>query len=213
MVTPSPPGPVSQDAAGDTFLPPRVPVTRFRKALRMAGKGLGFDPRRLAVHAVSRALPQNSFNRTRTLMLRGLGLQIAATSCFAGPLQITGEGAVPELLSVGPGCHITGPLHIDLTAPVFIGARVYMGYGVMLVTVDHELGPAAQRCGRRVYRPIHIEDGVWLGSRVVVLPGVRIGRGAVVAAGAVVTRDVPPHALVGGVRAKWTHDLDDAACT
>jgi acetyltransferase-like isoleucine patch superfamily enzyme len=114
---------------------------------------------------------------------------------------------VRELLSIGPGCHITGPLHIDLTAPVTIGARVYMGYEVMLITADHEVDGPEQRCGRRVFRPIHIEDGVWLGSRVVVLPGVRIGHGAVVAAGAVVTRDVVPDTLVGGVPAKLVRDL------
>jgi acetyltransferase-like isoleucine patch superfamily enzyme len=118
---------------------------------------------------------------------------------------------VHDLLSIGPGCHITGPLHIDLTAPVTIGARVYMGYDVMLITADHELGDAAQRCGPRVFREIHIGDGVWLGSRVVILPGVRVGNGAVVAAGAVVARDVPPNALVGGVPAKLLRDLEDVS--
>ena len=51
-------------------------------------------------------------------------------------------------------------------------------------------------------KPVIIEDDVWLGSRVIILPGVRIGTGAVVAAGAVVTKDVPPFAIVGGVPAK-----------
>ena len=50
--------------------------------------------------------------------------------------------------------------------------------------------------------PITIEDGCWLGANVVVLPGVTIGRGSVVAAGAVVTKDVPPHTLVAGVPAR-----------
>lgn len=50
--------------------------------------------------------------------------------------------------------------------------------------------------------PIVIEDNVWIGMRSVVLPGVKIGEGAVIAAGAVVTKDVPPHTLVGGVPAR-----------
>jgi acetyltransferase-like isoleucine patch superfamily enzyme len=79
------------------------------------------------------------------------------------------------------------------------------------VTVDHEVGDSSQRCGRRVFRPICIEDGVWIGSRAVILPGVRIGRGAVVGAGAVVTRDVPAHALVAGIPAKTIRDLNDEA--
>jgi maltose O-acetyltransferase len=184
-------------------------MTQLRKLPRVAGEELIFDPRRMAAHAVSALLPQNSFNRARTLLLRSLGLRLGATSLIAGALHITGSGPVRDLLSIGPGCYITGPLHIDLTAPVAIGARVYMGYEVMLITADHELGDSAQRCGRRVFRPICIEDGVWLGSRVVVLPGVRIGKGAVVAAGAVVTRDVPPNVLVGGVPAKFVRDLED----
>ena len=56
--------------------------------------------------------------------------------------------------------------------------------------------------------PVVIEDDVWLAARVVVLKGVTIGRGAVVAAGAVVTKDVPPYTLVGGVPAKFIRALE-----
>jgi maltose O-acetyltransferase len=185
-------------------------MIQLRKVLRVTKQELGFiDSRRLGARLVSGILPQNSFNRVRTALLRALGVPIGATSCFAGSVRITGSGRVRDLLSIGPGCHITGPLHIDLAAPVHIGARVYMGYDVALITVDHEFGEPEQRCGSRVFRAIRIEDGVWIGSRVVVLPGVRIGKGSVVAAGAVVTRDVPPHVLVGGVPAKWVRDLED----
>jgi maltose O-acetyltransferase len=184
-------------------------MIQLRKMLRVAEEELGFDSRRIGARAVSGFLPQHSFNRLRTRLLRALGLRIGATSCFAGSVHITGSGSVRDLLSIGPGCHITGPLHIDLTAPVRIGACVYMGYEVMLLTANHELGEPAQRCGPRVYRAICIEDGVWIGSRAVVLPGVRIGKGSVVAAGAVVTKNVSPHSLVGGVPARLVRDLGD----
>jgi maltose O-acetyltransferase len=184
-------------------------MAQLRKVLRVAREEVAFDPRRLGVLLLSSLLPQNSFNRTRTQLLRALGVQIGAASTIAGPLRVTGSGSLREALSIGPGCHVTGPLHIDLTAPVRIGARVYVGYDVMLITADHELGDSGQRCGPRVYRAIDVDDGVWLSSRVVVLPGVRIGRGSVVAAGAVVTRDVPPNVLVGGVPARVLRDLED----
>ncbi|MCO6476121.1 MAG: hypothetical protein J5I94_05830 [Phaeodactylibacter sp.] len=58
--------------------------------------------------------------------------------------------------------------------------------------------------------PIIIEDDVWLGARSIVLKGVTIGRGAVVAAGAVATRDVPPYTMVGGVPAKVIRRLSPA---
>ncbi|MGH7294871.1 MAG: acyltransferase [Polyangiaceae bacterium] len=184
-------------------------MIRLRKLARVAKEELGFDPRRAGILVVSTILPQNSFNRVRTLLLRALGLRIGPTGHVAGSLRITGSGPLADRLSIGPGGHITGPLHIDLTAPVRIGSRVYMGYDVMLITADHEIADPIQRCGRRVYRAVHVEDGAWLGSRVVVLPGVRIGRGAVVGAGSVVTRDVPPHTLVGGVPARFIRDLGE----
>jgi maltose O-acetyltransferase len=181
------------------------------KVLRVTKEELAADPRRIAAHLVSWILPQNSFNRLRTVLLRALGLRIAATSSFGGSVHITGSGSVRDRLSIGPGCHVTGPLHIDLTAPVTIGAHVYIGYDVMLITTDHAVGPSLQRCGHRLFRPICIEDGVWIGSRTLILPGVRVGHGSVVAAGAVVTRDVPPDTLVGGVPARRIRDyLKDA---
>jgi maltose O-acetyltransferase len=63
------------------------------------------------------------------------------------------------------------------------------------------------RSGARKYGAIEIGDGAWLASRVMVLPGVRIGAGAVVAAGSVVTRDVPDNTLVAGVPARVARSL------
>ncbi len=51
-------------------------------------------------------------------------------------------------------------------------------------------------------QPVIIEDNVWIGYRVIILPGVRVGRNAIIGAGAVVTKDVPPYKVVGGVPAK-----------
>lgn len=183
----------------------------LRKVVRVVKEELDVDPRKVAISVVSRIPPRQSFRRARTALLHGLGVQIAPTSRLVGALEITGPGSVPDLLSIGPGCHITGPLHIDLAAPVRIGACVYMGYEVMLLTVDHELGPSTQRCGRIAFGPIDIGDGAWIGSRAVILPGVQIGKGAIVAAGAVVTQNVPPNALVGGVPAKFVRDLEKTA--
>jgi maltose O-acetyltransferase len=178
---------------------------RIYRALR---DELALDPRRIAARVVSTTLPQNTFNRTRTLVLRALGVRIAPHALFAGTIRITGSGSIRELLSIGPDTYITGPLHIDLTAPVHIGARVHMGYDVQILATDHEIGDVVQRCGPRVFRGVRIGDGAWLGSRTVILPGVRIGAGAVVAAGAVVTRDVPENVLVGGVPARLIRHLD-----
>jgi acetyltransferase-like isoleucine patch superfamily enzyme len=128
-----------------------------------------------------------------------------------GPFDVTGLAAPLRLVSIGDDTHITGPLHIDLGgAEVRIGSFVHIGHHVVLLTLDHEIGPARERCGSLLSGPITIDDGAWIGSRVTILPGVVVGKGAVVATGAVVVSDVPPNTLVGGVPAKLLRHLNDA---
>jgi len=87
---------------------------------------------------------------------------------------------------------------------VTIGDRVYTSPGTQIIAVNHVFDdPAKPFIDQGITaQGIIIEDDVWLGSNVVVTDGVRIGQGAVVAAGAVVTDDVPAHTIVGGVPAR-----------
>lgn len=102
-------------------------------------------------------------------------------------------------VSIGPGTTIDQGVRLDGRGGLVIGAGVSIAPEVVLLTADHD-PQSPDFAGRTA--PVAIEDRVWLGMRAMVLPGVRVGRGAVVAAGAVVTRDVPPYAIVGGVPAK-----------
>ena len=165
------------------------------------------DPRRVTGEVMSRLLPHFAFNRTRTVFLRAMGLRIGVGSRIMGPLYISGPGDARELFSVGESSFISCPLHVDLGAEIRIGSRVQLGHHVVLLTLDHEIGSADDRCGPLTTGPITIGDGAWIASRVTVLPGVTIGHGAVVAAGAVVHRDVPPNTLVAGVPAKPVRTL------
>jgi acetyltransferase-like isoleucine patch superfamily enzyme len=83
---------------------------------------------------------------------------------------------------------------------IYIGDRALIGHNVVLATLNHPLNPINRSSLKPA--PIHIEDDVWIGSNATILPGVRIGHGAVVAAGAVVTKDVSALTVVGGVPAK-----------
>jgi acetyltransferase-like isoleucine patch superfamily enzyme len=167
-----------------------------------------FDSRKVAASIVSRALPQFSFSRARTLALRAAGVRIGRGSAVLGPLDFVGLGDVRELFSIGEDTLISGPLRVDLGASVAIGNQVQLGHDVLMLTVEHEIGPARGRCGRRRAAPIVVRDGAWIASRVTLLPGVTVGEGAVVAAGAVVQHDVEPNALVGGVPARPLRHLD-----
>jgi len=93
---------------------------------------------------------------------------------------------------------------------IVIGDGVMIAPGVTLATTGHPLHPALREDFRRFSRPITIEDKVWIGANVVVLPGVRIGYGSVIGAGSVVTRDVPPMSLALGVPARVVRTIDDA---
>jgi len=169
---------------------------------------VAWDPRKAAVRVLSSALPQHGFNRLRTHLLVGAGVRIGHGAAIAGPVRITGPGAVEKLLSIGPGSFISGQLHIDLGAEVRIGDRVYIGDDVKLLTRTHEIGRSEQRCGCLQWAPIEIGDGTWIGSRVTIMPGVRVGRGAVVGAGAIVTEDVAADSLFAGVPARFVRSLD-----
>jgi acetyltransferase-like isoleucine patch superfamily enzyme len=163
--------------------------------------------RRLFAH-VSSNLPGQAFSRTRTALLRRAGVRIGARSLIQGAMHITGDANPCDKISIGTFTLVSGNLHCDVGAPIRIGDRVRIGHDVSLLTVDHHIGPEEMRAGERKYGPIEIDDGAWLASRVVVLPGVRIGAGAIVAAGSVVTRDVPANSLVVGVPARVVRDLN-----
>lgn len=115
---------------------------------------------------------------------------------------------------IGPDTFVnTGCILLD-AAPITIGARVLLAPRVQLLTVTHPVEPAERLAAggsdtpyRTSAQPIVIEDEVWLGAGVIVLPGVRIGRGTTVGAGAVVSRDLPPGVLALGSPARVVRQL------
>ena len=90
---------------------------------------------------------------------------------------------------------------------VYIGDDCLIGHSVILATLNHHFAPEQRQ--NLSHASIHIGRGVWVGTRATILAGVSIGDYAVVAAGAVVTKDVPSRAIVGGVPAKVLRSIDD----
>lgn len=130
-----------------------------------------------------------------------------------------GEALIRELFgSCGEGFHVTPPFFCDYGYNIHVGDRFYTNHGCVILDVcpvrighDAMLGPLVQiytathpldaltRNAKREYgKPVAIGDSVWIGGGAILCPGVSIGEGAVVAAGAVVTRSVAPYTLVGG---------------
>lgn len=113
-------------------------------------------------------------------------------------------------ISVGPYCFVNwGAIFLD-SGPITLGEAVQLGPGVQLLTAAHPLDAAQRRAGWQSPAPISIGDNAWLGGGVIVLPGVTIGADAVVGAGSVVTRDVPPGVLVVGNPARVVRALGGA---
>ncbi|WP_201774068.1 sugar O-acetyltransferase [Demequina oxidasica] len=90
---------------------------------------------------------------------------------------------------------------------VTIGDNVLIGPDARLYTPNHPADLDLRRAGWEIGLPITIEDDVWLGGSVVICPGVSIGRGSIVGAGSVVTKDVPPGVIAGGNPAKVLREL------
>ena len=133
--------------------------------------------------------------------------------------QILGR-PLPAKVTIYPPFYTDHGLHLDLAERVFInqgctfldyagirlGERVMIGPRVMFITGGHPIDPA-DRTAYLTGAPIDVADNVWIGAGAMILPGVSIGRDAVIAAGAVVADDVPAASLVAGtkatVRRRW----------
>ena len=102
------------------------------------------------------------------------------------------------------GDHTRVGLHNTIIGPVIIGNHVNLAQGITVTALNHNFEDSDKRIDEQGVSTsaVIIEDDIWVGANAVILPGVTIGRHSVVAAGAVVTKDVPPHSLVAGVPAK-----------
>ena len=120
----------------------------------------------------------------------------------------------PFFTTGGPGIRLGKNVFINQNCTFYdlggieIGDEAMIGPNVSLITSGHPLSPAQRRTGV-VASPIRIHRNVWIAAGVTVIGGVTIGENAVVAAGAVVTRDVPPDTLVGGNPARVIRTLAD----
>lgn len=162
----------------------------------------GLHLRLLMARFIMALIPVNSGYRLRALVLKAAGFRIGKGVILMGPPTIIGPGNIFEKLTVGRSAVINVGCFFDLAGAITIGDRVSFGPEVMIITGAHEIGTEDMRAGSLIPKPVVIQPGAWLGARVMVLPGVTIGEGAVVGAGAVVARDVCSGTVVAGVPAK-----------
>jgi maltose O-acetyltransferase len=92
---------------------------------------------------------------------------------------------------------------------ITLGSGVGIAAHAAIITSNHDIGPSSQRNGRWYFEPVTIEDGCWIGARAVILPGVTVGRGTIVGAGAVVAKDCEPNCIYTGIPARIQRRLEE----
>jgi acetyltransferase-like isoleucine patch superfamily enzyme len=149
-----------------------------------------------------------------------IGEQVTLTVGLLPPEAAPPGAPAPDfgpdpVLRLGHGVVLGRGSHVVALAPITLGEKVYCGPYVYLTSVNHSYDDIAQPIGEQWPRtaPVEIGAGSWLGAGCVVLPGARIGRNVVVAAGSVVRGHVPDHTVVAGAPARvvrrWDPDSGD----
>lgn len=135
------------------------------------------------------------------LLIIGEHCRVARDVSFYFPIQHTDK----KSLSIGDSCFIGRNTMFGMYAPISIGSHVMIAPYCFLITGNHKFDSRElpMDCQGHTESPINIKDDVWIGCHTVILAGVSIGEGAVVAAGSVVNKNVPPYEIWGGVPAKF----------
>ena len=142
-------------------------------------------------------------SETKRRLLNWYGFKIGKGTRIYGKVEISGRLITDEDVFIGDNFTIRG------NGCVHIEDRCDIAPDVVFLTGSHEIGTSERRAGKGITDDIFVGEGTWVGARSTILPGIRIGKGCVIAAGAVVTKDVPDHVVVGGVPAKIIRRLND----
>ncbi len=169
----------------------------------------GFDPVWQLAKFLMLPFPLYTGGRVRTYVMRQLGFQVGRGTMIWDTPRFIGSKHVRTKVSIGDYCLLTVGSFLDLAAPIRLGNFVTLAPEVMLLTGTHDFHNPQNRAGKMEARPVTICDGVWLGARSMILPGVTVGEGSIVGAGAVVNKDVAAHTLVAGVPAVFIRKLPE----
>jgi maltose O-acetyltransferase len=167
----------------------------------MAEEATGVHPRLIALNVAASLLPRRNAPYLRSRIFSLAGFRIGDKTRLHGSPRINGAQALFSNLTIGEDCSVDADCAFDLEEKITIGDRVTIGPGVMILTSTHELDKREHRAGPVQRNPVVVGDGVWLGARSIILPGVTIGEGSIVNPGAVVNKDVAANTRVGGIPA------------
>ena len=116
---------------------------------------------------------------------------------------------IPDNLIMGDDCWLDNDTRIYNVDKIALGSNCVVSAGAFLCTASHDISSASFEL---ITKPIALKDGAWCSSNALILPGVTIGEGAVVGAGAVVVKDVEPWAVVAGNPARFVKKRELKGC-
>ena len=187
-------------------------ITEF-KAYVKTGQALDTDEIHGFMHEMSEEARRVTFRlntayhtaaEVRELLSELFGYQVPQSLRVFPPLYAD----FGKNISVGEGVFINACCHFQDHGGVTLGDGCQIGHNVVFATLNHELLPERRNVTHPA--PIVLGKKVWVGSNATILQGVTIGDNAVVAAGAVVTKDVPANTIVGGVPARVIKRIDES---
>lgn len=147
-----------------------------------------------------------AFNIPKRYIIEKLVFKKFGKSWIEPPFNI----CVGKNTSIGDGCYFNFNTSFVDDGKITIGDHVLFGPNVTVVTTGHPVHPELRDNGAAMYcAPVEIKDGAWLCSNVVVLPGVTIGKNSVIAAGSVVTKDIPDNVIAMGSPCKVVREIND----
>lgn len=149
--------------------------------------------RAMAITAALNRLTYDDADQVRALFSELIGKRVDDSFVLIPPFYATGgaDTTIGRNVFINQNCTVYDLGGIDIADDVMIGPNV------SLITSSHPIEPSRRRDGV-IARPIVIERNVWIAAGAILIGGVTVGENSVVAAGSVVTRDVPPNSLVGG---------------
>ena len=156
------------------------------------------------------SLPRyRTFNAFKSFVLRRIGAKVGRRVVFyPGVWIMTGRNLVLE-----DDVDLAKDVLVTTDGGVRIGARTLIGYRTQILSGNHVIPPRGERIFDAGHdnKSVEIANDVWIGANCVILPGVTIGEGAVIAAGAVVTKNIPAWSIAGGVPAKVLREREEAS--
>ena len=129
-------------------------------------------------------------------------------NCFIQPPFYANFGG--KNVHFGTGIYANFNLTLVDDTDIFVGNHVMFGPNVTIDTATHPVSPDLRKRGAQYNKKVYIEENVWLGAGVIVLPGVRIGKNSVIGAGSLVTKDIPDNVVAFGTPCRVKRKINDS---